>query len=458
MKNLLTLLIILLPSIAFGQINYQYFSKTEVASDLDFLAEKVNTIHPKMTDRKNSNWWLNQVEELKSSLPDSLTKNDCYLLFSKLLAKIEDGHTGVQIPFDQRKEYSQSGGLSFPFLVNIEDGSLFIDYYLGIDSTLFAGGEEILQINGEDVKDMITEMERLFGDASSHIRQNQVAYYFRFLIWMVYDWQDNYDILITDSSHPIKRVQVEGVSSEEFIKNLKKRTAQKIRKFDLSVDVSKSTALMKIKSFGDLDQFCSFADSSFSLIAKQNIRNLIIDVRENGGGRSVVVDSLMNYLTDQSYAQYQLIETRISSDLLEYYKTKYPEIYDQIKSTPIDSLQLLPVQIKLPPPKNNRFNGNLYVLTDNGTYSAAATFAGVIKEWGLGVLIGEETGGTIEYYGDYWMHQTPVMKLSFYISPKKFTQFGGIDVNSGVKPDYEINDKSDMILKFAYDLISNNYW
>ncbi len=455
MKNLLTFLTVLFSSIAFGQVNYQYFSKAEVVSDLDYLAEKINSIHPMMLDQKKSSWWKNQVAELKSNLPDSLTKNDSYLLFSRLIAKMQDGHTGLQIPFDQRKVYLKAGGLSFPFIVKIEDGSLFVDFYCGKDSTLFEGGEEILQINGVDVEDMLDKMEKLLGVGSSHIRKNQVAHYFRFLTWIVYGWEDNYDMLITDSTYPIKRVQVKGVSSTVFIESLKKRSVQENRKFNLSVDESKSIALMQIKTFGDLDKFCSFADSSFSLITNKNIRNLIIDVRENGGGRSVVVDSLMNYLTDQSYAHYQLIETRISSDLLEYYKTKYPETYEQLKNTQIDSLQLLPVQIKLPPPKNNRFKGNLFVLTDKGTYSAAATFAGVIKEWGMGILIGEETGGTIEYYGDYWMHQTPIMNLSFYISPKKFTQFGGAHVTRGVKPDYELNDKSDMILKFTYDLISN---
>ena len=73
----------------------------------------------------------------------------------------------------------------------------------------------------------------------------------------------------------------------------------------------------------------------------------------------------------------------------------------------------------------------------------------------MGSIIGEETGGTISYYGDFWMMQTPNTKIRFHISPKRFIQYGGNDLNRGVIPDYIIEDKKNSVLDFTYDIINN---
>nr|WP_321411824.1 S41 family peptidase [uncultured Carboxylicivirga sp.] len=456
MKNRLLLLFVLLPSIVFGQFNYRYYSKAEVESDIDYLSKKVCAIHPLMLKDAKIKWWNSTVQEIKNELPDSLTQNECYLLMANLMTNLEDGHSGVQIPFDQRKIYTEAGGLVFPFYVKIQEGSLYVDYYCGNDSTLFIGGEEILNINGINVKEIIEKMEIIFGDKSSYLRQKQIASYFRFLIWIVYGWEGDYDLLITNSKHRLKHVKVPGVTSEVFLLNKNRNSQVKETPFSLELDESNSIALMTIRSFGNLDQFCTFADSAFALINNKGLRNLIIDVRDNGGGRSIVVDSLMNYITDQSYAQYKLIETRVSNELLEYYRQNYPEKYEMLRQSKSDSLNLIPVQIKIPPYKSNRFVGDLYLLINKGTASAASTFAGVFKNWNLGTIVGEETGGKSEFYGDYWFQETPITKISFFVAPKKFTQFGGDSPEEGVKPDYNLLDKKNMILNFAYDLILYN--
>lgn len=106
-------------------------------------------------------------------------------------------------------------------------------------------------------------------------------------------------------------------------------------------------------------------------------------------------------------------------------------------------------------PLNNklRFGENLYLLTDKTSNSAAATFAGLFKELKIGVVIGEETGGTIEYYGDYWDISTPNTAITFCIAPKRFIQYGGTDLGRGVIPDYLVSNNGDSIINFVYNSI-----
>lgn len=86
----------------------------------------------------------------------------------------------------------------------------------------------------------------------------------------------------------------------------------------------------------------------------------------------------------------------------------------------------------------------------------------MFKELKLGTIIGEETGGTISYYGDFWYMKTPNTGITFYVSPKHFIQYGGTDLNRGVVPDYLIKNKisdiklkKDPLIEKAIEIINN---
>lgn len=150
--------------------------------------------------------------------------------------------------------------------------------------------------------------------------------------------------------------------------------------------------------------------------------------------------------------QYKEITSRISNPLKKWYQFKYLKRYKEYVNYKVDSLLNSSLNYQLPQNIENKFEGNMYLLINNKTYSAAATFAGIFKELNLGSIIGEETGGHIAYYGDFWFMKTPKVKLNFYISPKRFIQFGGVDYNRGVVPDYLVKDDP---LKFTKELISH---
>ena len=453
MKKLIIIVLSILSTSVFGQVNYKYYSRAFVEQDLNYAFEKLTSIHPLFLDKNELLHYQNQYLEVKEAIKDSMTQNEVYLLLAHLFASLNDGHTGVLVPTDQRVQYSKAGGKAFPFFVNIADDSIYVSFYCGNDTSIFKGSEQILEINRIDATKMVHDMERLFGGESTAIKQKEIANKFRFLIWMLYGFEGNYELTIKNNQHKIREITVPGITGAEFMKNVKRMPKTNHKNYALSTNRKNETAVMKIGSFGDLNGFCEFADSAFTEIKESNIKNLVIDIRNNGGGRSIVVDSLLNYLTDKAYSQYNEIETRISSELKEHYKERYPARFDWINSFSIDDLIVSRPDLTKPQNKNLRFNGNLFLLTNKATYSAAATFAGVFRELKLGTIIGEETGGTISYYGDFWFLKTPITGITFYVSPKCFVQFGGTEYNRGVIPDYRIPDKADSMMKFANKMI-----
>jgi hypothetical protein len=437
----------------FAQINYTRYSKSEVEEDLNFAFEKLTNIHPFFLDNEEFELHRNIFLQTKESLKDSMTQNEVYLLLAPLLSSLNDGHTCVNMPLNQRAEYSAAGGKAFPFFVNIVNDSIYVSFYCGNDSSLFYGGEQILEINGIEASKMVHDMEILYGGKSSANKQKAIADKFRFLIWIFYQFEGNYELTIKNNQHEIRELTIPGITSTEFRQNIKRMPKANNTNFAFRLNQHEETALIKIKSFGDLNGFCAFADSAFAEINKNKIKNLVIDVRNNGGGRSVVVDSLMNYLTDKAYAQYQRIETRVSPELIERYKKRYPERVEWITQYAVNELVSQDSNVKSPANNNLLFKGNLFLLVNKTSFSAAATFAGVFKELKLGTIIGEETGGTIGYYGDYWNMKTIHTGINFYVSPKRFIQHGGNDLDKGVLPDYLVEDNGELILNFTSELI-----
>lgn len=453
MKKLILIILSILSISVFGQVNYTHYSKAKVQQDLNFAFEKLISIHPLFLDEDELIHYQNKFSAIKETLKDNMTQNEVYLCFAPLFASLNDGHTGVLVPTDQRVQYNNAGGKAFPFFVNIIDDSIYVSFYCGNDTSLFSEGEQILKINGIDATKMVHEMELLVAGKSAAIKQKEIANKFRFIIWLSYGFEQNYELTIRTNQHEIREITIPGITSAEFMQNIKRMPKTNQNNFVLSTNQRNETAVMKIKSFGDLNGFCAFADSAFAEIKKNRIKNLVIDIRNNGGGRSIVVDSLMNYITVKAYSQYKKIEIRISPELREHYKERYPDRLDWINSYAIDDLVVPKSNLTKPQNKNLRYNGNLFLLTNNTTFSAAATFAGIFKELELGTIIGEETGGTIAYYGDFWFLKTPNTGITFYVSPKRFIQFGGTEYDRGVLPYYLISDKDDSIMDFTYKMI-----
>lgn len=457
MKKLTIIILCILSFPVFGQIDYTYYSKAEVKQDLNFAFEKLTNIHPLFLDVNELSHYKNQFSKIKESVKDSMTQNEVYPLLAPLFSSLNDGHTGIIIPMEQCKEYTAAGGKSFPFFVDILNDSVFISFYCGKDSSLFQNGEQIREINGINATEIVKNMEPLFSGKAINTKQREIAKKFRFIIWMLYGFEDNYELLIKDNQNTIKKMTVSGVTSTDFMKNIKRMPKSQKNYYDLEINQIAKTAILKIKSFADLNGFCVFADSAFQKINECKVQNLVIDIRNNGGGRSIVVDSLMNYLTNKNYAQYKKIEVRISPELKEYYKRRYPDRLDWINEYNIDDLVVLDHNETSPINSSNYFDGNLFLLTNNSTFSAAATFAGVFKDLKMGTIIGEETGGTISYFGDFWFLSTPNSKIKFYVSPKQFIQYGGEEYDKGVIPDYIVSDTDNSIINYTYDLIEKEF-
>ena len=193
----------------------------------------------------------------------------------------------------------------------------------------------------------------------------------------------------------------------------------------------KNTGIIDFRSFSNLDKFKIFLDSTFTIIKKENIGNLIIDIRKNGGGNSVLGNELFQYISPVPFEQFGKVIVKISDTGIKTY----------------DEEELKKLR------KNNlRFHGNVYLLISHNTFSSAAVFSWAFNYFKMGKVIGEETGGLNVCYGDIIRISLPHTKLKCTVSFKKFYNYGATDEDiHGTIPDYNV--EAEKALDYALKLI-----
>ncbi|WP_341835632.1 S41 family peptidase [Chitinophaga pollutisoli] len=194
---------------------------------------------------------------------------------------------------------------------------------------------------------------------------------------------------------------------------------------------SESTAILTVLTFmlQESDMYKELSNF-FEEVKQRNIKNVIIDIRSNGGGNpnmsallySFVAlkpfDNVFNYRTKN-------IDVHDPENLLNGYGTKMGEEevkqnvnflkqrfdYDSTAGFYYGNARLTEGSISNYPPDKNNFKGDVYVLISGGTVSAATYFAALVKNNQRGVLVGTETGSgeastTAAWFSTYTLPKT----------------------------------------------------
>jgi len=142
-----------------------------------------------------------------------------------------------------------------------------------------------------------------------------------------------------------------------------------------------------------LNKFAATTDKEFetalSALSQSNVKNLIIDLRGNGGG-------YMNAATDMAGKFFQ------GQNLLVYLIGRKNPRQD-FKS----------------PGRGKLSSARVVVLTDEGSASASEIFAGAMQDWDRGVVIGRRTFGKGLVQNGFWLSDGSMIRLTIarYYTP-----------------------------------------
>ncbi len=197
------------------------------------------------------------------------------------------------------------------------------------------------------------------------------------------------------------------------------------------IDEEKSLAILTLKRCWTSDHYRDVLREMFTEINTKKIKNLAIDLRGNGGGDTYVVNELFKYLPIDTYYQGDNFR-KIRWNFL---------IFDQGGKT-----------------KNKRvaeleFDGNLYVLTDEDSFSSAMLFTEMVVDNGLGKVIGESPAEACNSCGEITQFYFDDIGMWLSVSTDYKTR---IDPSRGdyIEPEYPCAGED--VIQTLYDIVSDN--
>jgi len=259
---------------------------------------------------------------------------------------------------------------------------------------------------------------------SNEINNWKISNYFSTLLWYIFRFENDYQLVISENDKK-KDVHLQGITQSQFAEVMSRKTPTQnnISLYNFRIDSLRNVAYLEIRSFHDTDGLSDFLKNSFQKLSMHNVDSLIIDVRNNGGGRSVSVDSLMNYLTDKPYKQYSKIKLKVSEATKKMYREINPFIYNEIKNLPNGQIYIYDIPYTVPTEKSTMFLDKVVVYANSQTYSAASTFVSLIECLQRGTVVGF-TGSPKIYFGDFLQLKLPNTQIGYTVSVKKFYDCG----------------------------------
>ncbi len=434
----------------------QKISKEKLWADIDTLSRTINDIHPNMFANISKKEFEAQLEKIKASIDTSLTPLEFYDLTMPLIVLLRDGHTVLQLPTNILNDSTQK---LLPLILKItNDTTITIEYNLSPQKELPPVGSTIKSLNGVSAKELIKTGLTYSDGEMMFFRYRKLAWIFTPLMLFHYKFE-SFKITYNYKDR-CDSTTLDGTSYKKMFKGNIQEEKGALYSFKILKD---SIGYINFLSFKNLSEFKVFSDSVFNILQKKRIKNLIIDIRYNGGGSSKLGDELFQYISPVPFQQWGQVTIKYSKERHDFYKDHVreyflPDISDSalnilVGNKPYGSLETEPADslIRL---RNNplRFTGNVYLLTSNFTFSSAASFAWTFKYFNMGVVVGEETGESVVNFGDIIYQFLPNTGLQYSVSHKKFYQYGATDNDfHGTIPDIIVPEQD--ALTFTIGLI-----
>jgi C-terminal processing protease CtpA/Prc len=424
-----------------------------------------------------------QFEAALKKLTKPMTEQEFYLVLAPVIASINCGHTALRLSESYRKHLVESP-IFLPFKLKFLNGKAYMFRNYSQDPDVVMGGE-VIAINQQPVKTIIEKMLKI-SPSDAHIqaskyRRLESTILFGTMYNLVFGKTGSYSLAYRPPGNKkVKTIRVPGKTRQQILSLFAQRypeVAKERQKPPIELEYKKAgdiaIAVLTIRTFGGGAykkagiSYPEFLEKAFNEFQEKKIQNLVIDLRNNGGGSDNYGKLLTAYFLDAPFTYYESLEVKQvkhsfwphtnvpDAEQMLAARTKKNDhgTYDAVGHPNLGTQQ----------PLKPTFKGKVYILINGGSFSASGECTSVIHFHKKAVFVGEECGAG--YYGNTSgfmpLLTLPKTKMQIRIPLVKYSMaVSGYDKYRGIIPEYQVGFTIDDLLKdrdavmeFTLDLI-----
>jgi C-terminal processing protease CtpA/Prc len=374
-------------------------------------------VHPK-TYHGFSKQQKQLFESLRFKITEPMDAQKFYFIVNKIFFSMKDAHTFLY-PMKNKQNRLIKAKIEW-----LQDG-----LYVTGNGDKLKQGDKVIAIGGRSVDELLNELAHIIPSKNPHSIQCKAGNglireaYFDQLNLI----QNDSVVYLVERGDTKLKVNMPLITKSD---NVSKKISKPWVRFE--IDEKLSLGILTLDSCRYNDEYKNKLKEFFAEARKHNIQHIAVDVRNNGGGNSMVIDEFLSYLNIKKYKTFSSEIRYSKATTLQRNTTK-----DKGYKKPLFRLNTR-YNRKCPYPELI-FNGKLYILTSAKTFSSANWFAVIVKDNKLGTVIGEPTGNAPTSYGDILQFQMPNTGFRFSCSYKKWIRPDtSNDPEDGLYPDVTV--------------------
>ena len=412
--------------------HYETITKEDAQKYLTKLYTNMQALHPNLYQHISKKDYDKVYDELMQNLDTAncYTSSKLLLAFQKFEALCRDGHSGVslrQTPMRTDKKNKIQNNTSvqsnptfkaFPFIFNIVKGRLYVNYHCFGNDTIPIKSE-IVSIGEETAQEWLQRKRAYLTGERDEYRDSKLnrLRYISFKILNVDSCKFGY---IPDGTRDTLYKTLNCKTQSGHFMNcnaryldepgiFKDKTVKEMLTFRMIDD--DHIGIITMLEFFPVKKMLPLINKAFDNLKSHGAEDLIIDLRKSTGGHAESGYAIIDRITDKPYRTCSEEQFFIKSAMLTSSNKYMRKIWQNRKY--LNKKELIPImkagrdtiityQYPERKPKNykNKFTGRIWVLVGAPTFSAAAELAAIVQDYKFGTIVGEETGGIPNTYGN----------------------------------------------------------
>lgn len=385
------------------------YSVPQLRADLTFLRRALEEVHPGLYCYTPQDSLDQAFARAAAQLTHPLDEQAFWRILQPLVVRVHCGHTRVQHSAAYRAWARQQPHYYFSFTVAVRQDRLFVAENQSADPSL-RPGTELLALEGHPAREVLPCLRALIsadGYGTGFQDQELEAGFFDDYYATLYEAKPTYRLTVRDSTGQVRELAplprpapspsagAQPVAPLTAAQAAARRLAR-LHTVEYPADLP-ATAILRLRSFDYEVDYQAFHAAVFTELARRRTKRLVLDLRGNPGGSNALAVDLLKYLLPSAFVLTKSARARVVLPSFMSADSSSHAYFDttQVRRLPDGTLTQASAAVgRQLPYRQHRFRGQIIVLVDGGTFSAASSFAASLRAQRRVLILGQETGGT----------------------------------------------------------------